>query len=88
MLLREVSFDLRARGKKETLVGILLAYLPMGSTLRESKVKVDDESLFVGLESPDERRMRAEVAIIRTNDPESGAVRFFTPRVQQVRGLQ
>ena len=87
LLRREVRFDLRARGRRDVLTGTLVAYIPMGATLAEATVKVDDPSMFDGLESPDERRLRAEVAIIRTNDPETGAVRFFTPRVQQVRGL-
>lgn len=76
---------LRARGKQEKLVGVLVAHIPMGATLAESPVKVADTSLLEGFLAAGERRARAEVVVVRTNDPETGEVRFFTPRVQQVR---
>lgn len=84
LLQKEVRFSLRARGRNDVLTGVFLAYIPMGLTLAEAEIKVD-LSQFDGFAAKDERRMRAEVAVIRTNDPDTGEPRFFTPRVQQVR---
>ena len=96
LLQREVSFELLARGKKERLVGVLCAHIPAGQTLAESEVKVADRSLLDGFGARDhsgcaqekcrgcQRRARAEVVVVRSSDPATGTVQFFTPRVQQV----
>jgi hypothetical protein len=83
-LLREVEFDQLARGHKEVFRGVLLALVPAGSTLQQTTVKAPLEH-FEGFKADGKVRDRAMVCVVKTNEPESGKARFFTPRVQQVR---
>ncbi len=83
-LSKTIQFHVRAKGHDDVLTGVMVAFIAKGSKLSEVAIKADPKQLegFVGAETV---RPRASVCVVRTNDSGSGAVRFFTPRPQQVR---
>lgn len=83
----EVTVAITARGKKDCKVrGLLLAYLPPGVSIADAEVRVADLDIFSAMPKAEyaAKRQRAEVCVVRMTDPDTGKVRFLTPRAQQV----
>lgn len=81
---RQVEFQILAKGLKNRMVGVLVGYVPAGKLLTDPTVpRAADLKLLEGF-STNKVRPRAAVCIVRTHDSDSGQVRFFTPRPQQM----
>lgn len=93
-LQKTVTVQIKAKGKDDRMSGVLLAYLPSGSSLEKATVTVNpgqafrvaDPKAFDGMPKSDVEavRKRAAVCVVKVTDVDDGKVRFLTPRVQQI----